>query len=99
MLLRNSFNAGTAGTTITTGNSGGGSGDAFTNIGGTPTFVAATGTRAPLAAEIGENDSLAWRNVTLAGREIWVRLYVRFASLPSADDWFFELNLQPVSGS
>ncbi|WP_188197230.1 hypothetical protein [Nonomuraea sp. SYSU D8015] len=99
MLLRNSFNGGTDGTAITTGNSGGSSGDAFTNITGTPTYVAAAGTRAPLAAEIGSNDSLAWRNITLAGREIWVRLYVQFGSLPSADDWFFELNFQPTSGS
>src|ERR1044072_6100681 len=93
MLFRNSFNAGTAGTVITTANSGGGSGDAFTSITGTPTCVAATGTRAPLAAEIGDDDSVAWRNWVLTGRELWIRAYVRFASLPSADDWFLELNI------
>ncbi|TYB71234.1 hypothetical protein FXF51_02005 [Nonomuraea sp. PA05] len=97
MLRRNSFNGGTAGTSVTVANSGGTSGDAFQVTNGSPTYVAATGTRAPLAASLNDPDTVQWRNIVTAGRELWIRTYVMFASLPSAEDWWFELNQQATS--
>ncbi|WP_171075084.1 hypothetical protein [Nonomuraea basaltis] len=99
MLRRNSFNGGTAGTSVTTANSGGSSGDAFQSVNGSPTYVAATGTRAPLAALLNDPDTVTWQNIVTAGREMWVRGYVQLASLPASEDWFLELNFQPTSGS
>ncbi|MEV1003415.1 hypothetical protein [Nonomuraea sp. NPDC050202] len=97
MLRRNSFNGGTAGTSVTVANSGGTSGDAFQVTNGSPTYVAATGTRAPLAAQLNDPDSVQWRNIVTAGRELWLRAYIMFATLPSAEDWWFELNQAATS--
>ncbi|TMR97893.1 hypothetical protein [Nonomuraea basaltis] len=99
MLRKNSFNGGTAGTSVTTANSGGSSGDAFQSVNGSPTYVAATGTRAPLAALLNDPDTVTWQNIVTAGREMWVRGYVQLASLPASEDLFLELNFQPTSGS
>ncbi|MGR6915412.1 hypothetical protein ACU635_14300 [[Actinomadura] parvosata] len=92
MLRRNSFNGGSAGVAVTVANSGGTSGDAFQVTNGSPTYVAASGPRAPLAAQLNDPDTVQWRNLALAGRELWLRGYVLFAQLPSAEDWFLELN-------
>ncbi|MEV4079742.1 hypothetical protein AB0J43_05555 [Nonomuraea fuscirosea] len=98
MLRRNSFNSGTAGATITVTNSGA-SGDAFSFVNGSPTYIAETGTRAPLAALVNDPDTVQWQSLPLSGRELWLRAYVLFAELPAAEDWFFELNNIPGSGS
>lgn len=81
MLLKNSFSGGTAGTAISTGNSGGASGDAFqTANNATYTSTNATGTRAPLVAQFGAPTQLSWSGFSLSSRTIYARMYVYLTS-------------------
>jgi hypothetical protein len=86
MFLSNHFSGGSDGTTITTGNSGGISGDAWTSVAGVPAFEAdnATGHRAPLVCLwASSSDRLRWGGVTFSGRQLWVRQYLYFTANPS----------------
>lgn len=93
----NKFSGGTNATVITTGNSGGASGNAFTSKTGSPTFSStnASGKRAPLVCSLpsdGYHD-VQW-DFTLAARTVYVRTYLRVPSLPSdLEAWFSVENL------
>lgn len=92
MLKTNSFSGGTNAATITTANSGGTSGDAFTSISGTPIYTTsqASGNRSPMVAQISSANSgtVGWDPVTLAARTIYVRAYVYITASPSAGGSF-----------
>ena|GEM_PF-4115658 len=81
---RNTFNAGTSGTAITTSNSGGANGNAFQTVYGSPTYTStnATGGRAPLVARL-PTDAELWWSWTSSSTTFYVRLYVFFTSYPS----------------
>lgn len=86
MLLRNKFSGGTDGVAITTGNSGGASGDAFVTVAGTAAFESdnATGFRAPMTCKFNTaSDRLRWDGFTLAGRDVWIREYIYLTANPS----------------
>ncbi len=90
MLKKNSFNGGTASSTITTGNSGGTSGDAFTTVGGAPVYTTsqATGDRGPLVARlVPSSDFLEWGSLTLSGRTLYLRAYLYLTATPSLGDY------------
>ncbi len=89
MLKKNSFSGGTNAATITTGNSGGTSGDAFNAVVGSPTYSStnATGPRAPMAASVPPSTEFSWTGLTLAARDIWIRAYVYITASPSALDF------------
>ncbi|MER6171348.1 hypothetical protein [Streptosporangium sp. NPDC001681] len=77
---RNTFNGGTNGATITTGNSGGSSGNAFSAIVGAPQFSAAqfvgpSGLSA-LNPTSGADTHLDWNNVGQPGNVFCARLYM-----------------------
>lgn len=59
--VQNVFSGGTAGATITTGNSGGTSGDAFATVTG-PFIYSATGARSGLGGRVQISSSTAWRS-------------------------------------
>lgn len=92
---KNSFSGGTSGSTITTGNSGGASGDAFNFVfdsaNATYSTTNATGSRAPMVAKLTGNPSLSW-NLTLSARTAYVRAYVYLTGYPSADLNVIELD-------
>lgn len=96
MLLRNSFNGGTDGVTITTLNSGGTSGDAFGSTNGTPKFESdnATGFRSPMTClfTTSSSDILRWTGITLAARDIWVREYIYFTANPGSSGSVVNIN-------
>src|SRR5436190_21171956 len=87
MLLSNSAEGGTNGTAVTTGNSGGGSGDAFntsTGVNGTRVFDNTQSAHGSLSYKlinaVNTTNILAWTGISLAGTEVWWRVYVRFPS-------------------
>lgn len=93
-MLRNSFEGGTAGTTITAGNSGGGSGDAFTSVnappaGGTNAFDNTSPIKGTLHGRVqtGATSGLTswvWGNTAGLGTpsQIWFRFYFRTGAYP-----------------
>lgn len=86
MLLQNSFNGGTNGSTITTGNSGGTSGNAFDFVGGTATYsnAHATGTRAPMACSLADGADISYDLPALAASTLYMRMYAWFTGNPSS---------------
>lgn len=94
--LRNTFNGGTDGTTITPANSGGASGDTFGSANGTPKFESdnVSGLRSPMAClfTTSTTDVVRWTGITLAAREIWLREYIYFTGNPSSSDFFIGIN-------
>lgn len=85
--LSNTAEGGSDGTTVTTGNSGGGSGDAFTAVGGTPQFSNAVVKRGSLAyrnasAPTGGPHYGEWSHS--AAGTIYGRAYFYLASIPAA---------------
>lgn len=84
MLKKNTFNGGSNGTSITTGNSGGTSGDAFQEVSGaTYSSTNATGSRAPLVAQLTSSGYVLW-NITPSQRDIYVAAYYYLTSYPSS---------------
>lgn len=92
MARSNSFEGGSNGTTITTGNSGGSSGDAFDNApapgtGATMTFSTAQAAHGSVSMSTSTSgtSTTAYAGYTLATvASDFVRAYYRFTSLPSA---------------
>jgi hypothetical protein len=90
-LLTNSFESGTNGTTITTGNSGGASGNAFdvTEASGTSILVYSNTQAAhgSLSAEFANNgdgaNSVSWSTSLGTQTQVWFRAYVYFTANPS----------------
>jgi hypothetical protein len=86
--IYNNFSGGSDGTTITTANSGGASGTPFHSISGSPKFESdnAIGFRSPMTClfTTSTGDIMRWQGIVLAGRELWVREYIRFTSNPSS---------------
>lgn len=86
MYRSNSFTGGSDGTTISTANSGGQSGDAWTTVAGSMAYEAdnATGHRSPLVCLWASNaDRLRWGGLTFSGRQLWLRQYLYFTANPS----------------
>lgn len=96
MARTNSFEGGSNGTTVTTGNSGGASGDAFDNAptpgaGGVMTYSTAQAAHGSLSmtTSTGVGSALAYAGYTLATTSAdTCRTYCRFVSLPSAQQNF-----------
>lgn len=102
MLLANSFTGGSPGATITTGNSGGTSGNAFTTAIGDASYSTswATGSRSPRTALMPNNgffSSLAW-SFSLAARTFYMRTYLRMSWLPSAGGSIAERSIFSATG-
>jgi hypothetical protein len=84
--LSNSFEGGTDGVTITTGNSGGASGDAWNNValggGGTAVYddaqFAAGAMSGLLVAGSGATSFVEWDTSWHSDTEVWSRVYLRF---------------------
>ncbi|NUP24006.1 MAG: hypothetical protein HOZ81_49725 [Streptomyces sp.] len=96
----NTLEGGTAGSTITTGNSGGGSGNAFNNIAGSPQFTSAQAYNSGLAAfnpVSGADCHIDWTGVSQVGDVIAARWYMYLVSAPSGAQRTFVL-LGPSSG-
>jgi hypothetical protein len=82
----NSFDGGTSGATITTGNSGGASGNAFDAITGSPQFTASQKYGSGMAAfnpTSGADCHLDWTGVSQAGDVFCIRLYMYLVSATS----------------
>jgi hypothetical protein len=91
----NSFNGGTNGVTISTGNSGGSSGDAFNNVQGSPQFSNAqafggSGLSA-FNPSSGVDCHLDWTGVTQPGNVFCARMYVYLVSATSGTQRTFVL--------
>lgn len=84
--FKNSFEGGTAGTVVTTGNSGGASGDAFANVAGNPTFSATGKMHGSLGCRWNLGTATAWRayHSWTATGSVAGRAYMTLNSLPSA---------------
>lgn len=90
----NSFEGGTTGTTITTGNSGGTSGSAFNTITGSPQFSNAQSFGTGLSAmnpTSGADCHMDWSGVTQSGDTICARLYMYLISATSSTQRVFVL--------
>jgi len=88
-VLANTAEGGTDGVTLTAGNTGGASGDAFQGFGGTPTFSnlhPATGTMGFRLDN--DADRFAWENLTQT--TLYGRAYLYFATMPSIYIQLFE---------
>lgn len=95
MWRENNFSGGTDGVTITTGNSGGTSGDAWSTVAGAPAYEAdnATGLRAPMSCLWTSNsDRLRWGGLTFAARRFWIRQYLYFTANPATDEQPLNVN-------
>jgi hypothetical protein len=100
--LANTFEGGSDGTSITTGNSGGASGDAFSAVGGTVTFETSKAMHGVLSAEVaipGVADSRTVKWLTLGSftTDVWVRVYLQFPSQPATSLRF--IRFQTNAGS
>jgi hypothetical protein len=92
MFRENTFSGGTDGVTISTGNSGGVSGDAINSVAGTPKFenAHATGLRGPMHALItaSSTDVISWTSVSLSGRDLYTRMYAYVTANPGVLDYW-----------
>ncbi|MFI6732121.1 hypothetical protein ACIBI9_04240 [Nonomuraea sp. NPDC050451] len=91
----NSFTGGTNGSTITTGNSGGTSGNAFDNILGSPQFSNAQAFGGGLSAfnpTVGADTHMDWTGVSQAGNVFCARMYLYLVSATSGSQKVFVLN-------
>ena len=87
LLLINTFEGGTNTTTISTGNSGGASGNAFTSINGTPAFSTTTAASGTVSGEFQSGTGATEQGVTWTVYNqsvIYASCYVNFAALPGA---------------
>lgn len=92
--LLNSFEGGTSGTTISTGNSGGASGSAFdvVTIGGTSAVAYSNAQAAhgalsgkfTVASGVSNISSIAWSTSMGTQTQIWYRMYLYFTSAPAS---------------
>lgn len=100
MKLVNKFSGGTNGTVITTGNSGGASGNAFTSKTGSPTFSStnATGKRAPMVCTMPAAGSYcdAQYDFTMSGRTVYSRAYMRLTAYPETPEISFTAEAMSV---
>jgi len=97
--LVNSFEGGTTGTTISTGNSGPGSGNAFDAVsapggGGTLAFSNAEAAHGSLACDLATTGTtgtpyVAWTTSMGSQAQVWFRLYLYFTANPSATQRVF----------
>lgn len=88
MFRSNTFSGGSDGTTITTGNSGGVSGDAFSTVSGSPAFEVdnASGFRGPMTGKFTTtSDRVRFDSFSLAARDVWMRQYMYITANPSAE--------------
>ena len=95
----NTFDGGTNTTTITTGNSGGVSGNAFNNVAGSPQFSSTQAFGSGLAAfnpSAGVDTHMDWTGLTQAGDVFCARLYLYLVSAPASSQRVFVL--QGASG-
>lgn len=93
--LSNSFEGGSDGTTVTTGNSGGSSGDAFGNVtidsGNALTYSSSSPAHGSLGALVSTgvasgSSYVAWTSgIPGTSATVWARAYHRFPAWPSAD--------------
>jgi len=89
--LANTFEGGSDGVTISTANSGGTSGDAFTTVTGAPTFTTAQSMHGTVAMSVvtdgASAKSVTWGNTVVpASSHVYGRMYVRLSSVaPSAN--------------
>lgn len=100
MFLSNNFSGGTDGTTISTANSGGTSGDAWGTVAGTMAYenTNATGLRAPMSCQWNStSDRLRWTAITLAARQVWCRQYLYFSANPGTDEQPLNINHESPS--
>jgi hypothetical protein len=89
--LANTFEGGTDGVTISTANSGGGSGDAFDAVTGAATIVYDDDAPAPLigtmschiAATTGQTGILDWTASWQTSTEVWRRIYIYKTNNPT----------------
>jgi hypothetical protein len=92
VVRRNSFDGGTAGSAITTANSGGLSGNAFTDT--SRVVYATNGYPTGLAGACSEDDSfgtLTWGSLGVTGDTVYSRLYVRFSAYPADIEFLFRI--------
>jgi hypothetical protein len=84
-VLVNSFEGGTNGTTITTGNSGGASGNAFDAVTGSPTFSSTHAAHGTLSCSVSVSSSsatVAWNASLGSQAQVWFREYFYIPSNP-----------------
>ncbi len=100
MLRTNSFSGGSNGVTISTANSGGDSGDAFSSIGGSPSYITsnATGLRAPMVASMPASSRLTWDSLTLADRTLYVRTHVYCTGNPASTTTIIDIDVTSKAG-
>lgn len=94
-LLSNTFNGGTNGVTISTGNSGGSSGDAFNTIVGSPRFSNAqvfggSGLSA-FNPSSGVDCHMDWNDIGQPGDVVCARMYLYLVSAPSGTQRVFAM--------
>ncbi|MFG3439941.1 hypothetical protein ACGF0J_22060 [Nonomuraea sp. NPDC047897] len=90
----NSLDGGTNGVTISTGNSGGGSGNAFDSIAGSPRFSNAqthSGSLSAFNPTAGVDCHMDWASVTQSGDVFCARFYLYLVSAPSSTQRTFVL--------
>lgn len=96
----NSFEGGTSGATVTTGNSGGISGNAFNAITGAPQFTNAqehSGALGVFNPSVGVDTHLDWTGIAQPGDVICARWYMRLVSATTSSQRTFVM-LGPASG-
>lgn len=106
MQKTNSFSGGTNGNAITSANSGGSSGTAFSDVSTSDAVFSstnATGARAPLVAKLNADGWVEWDNVTpSSGRTLYVRAYIRITTAYS-QEWpvfvFYDGSFDPLGGA
>ena len=89
--LANTFDGGTDNTQITTGNSGGASGDAFNSASSDLRYRASDAYASPMCA-VNPTANLAlvtWSSLSLTGNSLFVRMHMRIASYPGSDQHCF----------
>lgn len=82
--LQNNFEGGTSGTAITTGNSGGSSGDAFTTIFGPPTYTNLAAAHGTLSAKPSATSSFQLSVDPGVDRWIYYRFYLYLVATPTS---------------
>ncbi|WP_433445724.1 hypothetical protein [Nonomuraea sp. CA-141351] len=90
----NTLEGGVSGTTITTGNSGGASGNAFNNIAGSPQYSSTQAYASGLSAfnpSAGVDCHIDWTGVAQAGDVICARFYLYLVSAPAGAQRVFVL--------
>lgn len=92
-IWQNSLNGGTNGTAISTGNSGGTSGDAFAAVTPNVTFSNAQYNSASMSASIGGGATSNYARMAVSDRDIAYRFYVRFSVAHTGDYYLAQARL------